>query len=128
MDTKILSKKENKVIGRIEAKAEIAYAGAPPKRAEIRDAIAKEMKVAPENVVISKIRNAFGMRKSAIKAHIYTDATVISKYEHNYKSKRIGSAKPEEKKEEAPAEKPAEEAPKEEAKEEPKEEVKEGEQ
>lgn len=89
LEIKVLTENENKLINRKEAKCEIAYAEAPPKRLEIRDAIAQKFNTEPKKVVVTKIKNAFGLRKSIVYANLYNVAEDVKKYESSHIVKRM---------------------------------------
>ena len=90
MELNIKEKKENKAMTRQEIKFEVSYLEAPPKRMQVRDELAKQLKAKPETVIVQRIRNVFGMRKSAGSANIYSDFKNVLKFELKYKLKRMG--------------------------------------
>ncbi|MCD6371527.1 MAG: 30S ribosomal protein S24e [Candidatus Aenigmarchaeota archaeon] len=116
MEIIIKDKKENGLLDRTEVNFEIVYENAPPKRPEIKEALAKALNVNPNLVVVEKIRNVFGMRKSVGYAHVYNKEESLNKYERKHLLKRWAVEKKEEKPEEKTEEQPTE-GKKEEAKE-----------
>lgn len=81
MEVKIKNTKENKILGRKELKLHVAYAEAPPKRTEVRDAVAKEVGAEPGVVIIKKLENDFGSRTMDCDARVYSDEKSMNKFE-----------------------------------------------
>ena len=110
MEIHIFDTKENKLINRKEILFMLRYPQAPPKRAEIRDAIAHHLKSEPNHIIIRKIRNVFGARKMKGICHVYPNVDLLKKYEPNYILVRHGLAEAKKKeaatKEEKPEAKP----------------------
>lgn len=116
MNVDIKSKTENKVLDRKEVKAEVAFDGATPKRAELRQAISAKLGANPELVVLREVKNAYGTHSVLVVAHAYESKEVLMSTEPEYIRKRdsIGvEKKAEPKKEEAKEEKPKKEEAKE---------------
>jgi small subunit ribosomal protein S24e len=102
LETTIISQTHNKVIGRKEIKADVVYVDVHPKRQEIRESIAKAINAEPANVIVSRIRNNFGLRKSRIDANVYDSPDDVKKYELRYKLVRAGIMEKKKKVEKAP--------------------------
>ncbi|MGB9675035.1 MAG: 30S ribosomal protein S24e [Candidatus Nanoarchaeia archaeon] len=84
MEIKIISTVENPLFDRSEIKAEITHVGEPtPKRADVRAALAKELNVPQENLIIHSIVPRFGF-KSICTARVYTSKEDLLKYEPKY--------------------------------------------
>lgn len=81
METKILEHKENKIIGRIELRFEIAYEQKAPTRAEAQQLIATSAGVHKDFLVIQSMANVFGVHKLSGKAHAYKSKEDMMKYE-----------------------------------------------
>lgn len=73
MECMIKSKKENKVIGRTEVSAEIAYTGATPSNDVVKKELAQAMKSDESLVVIKHIHGIFGEQKAKVDALAYHD-------------------------------------------------------
>ena len=81
MEVTIKNNIENKLIGRKDLTVHVAYTEAPPKRVEVRDAIAKETGVDAKLIIIKKLENDFGMRTMDCDARIYSDEKIMNKFE-----------------------------------------------
>ncbi len=82
MTFKILSEENNKLIGRKEIRARIAYSGATPDR----DSLRKEFK--GKNVVVRRIRPEFGSNSAIVDAVIYDSEEIMNKLEAEHIKKR----------------------------------------
>lgn len=102
MELTITEKKDNKAFNRTEIKFDLVYAEAPPKRLEIRDELAKQTGADPKTIVMQRIRNVFGLRKSVGFANVYHKPEDALKYELRYKLIRMGLAEKKAKVAEAP--------------------------
>ncbi|MBC8501169.1 MAG: hypothetical protein H8D38_05415 [DPANN group archaeon] len=105
----IKNQTENKLLGRTEIEAEIAFTGTTPSRDEIRKQLAKQLKVDESVVIVRKIETSFGESAANIQANVYKKEKELQGSEPNYVMKRH---EPKEKKEETT---PAPESPKEKA-------------
>lgn len=118
------SKKENKLLDRTEFDLEIAYEGPTPSNEQIKQELAKNLKINPELTIIKHTYTQFGATKADVLAFEYKTKEAMQAVEL-IKEKKEEKPKVEEKKEEAKPEEKKKEAPKEEAKkEEPKKEEK----
>ena len=143
MELKILEKKENKLIDRIEISARLSFTGATPSMEQVKDSIASQMKAKADNILVKKIDTDYGYPSADVTAFIYGSAESMERFESRLgkkalekidkkqksaeeakkkaeeeakKAKEEEAAKPkEDKADEKPEEKPAE-APKEDAK------------
>ena len=120
MELKILDKKDESLLSRINIKAEATFQGVTPSKEELQKQIASSLKVDEKLIVIKNVKTFFGQEKVRITAFQYESEGALKNIEPKKKEKA-------EKKEDeaAPAEtkKPAAGAPKGEKKEEaPKEE------
>ncbi|MBR9698926.1 hypothetical protein GOV09_00515 [Candidatus Woesearchaeota archaeon] len=125
MKIDINEKKENILLSRFEIQGVVHFDKATPSRANVQEALSKELKVDKSLIVIKIIDTAFGDRTAKVTVYQY-----ISKEERDRLEPLTVKAEAEAAKKDAEAKKKAEtEAPKEEApaekKEEPKEEKKE---
>ncbi len=103
MNVKIIKSKENELIGRREVEFEIEYEQMP-KREQILEVLAKVGNLNKDLLVIRKLRNVFGVRKSVGVAFEYKDIETLKKYEPEYVIKRwgkVGEEKAAEEKQEA---------------------------
>ena len=103
MNVKIINSKENGLIGRREIEFEIEYEQMPT-RQQILEVLAKVGNFNKDLIVIRKLRNVFGARKSKGIAYEYKDTETLKKYEPKYILKRwgkVGEEKAAEEKQEA---------------------------
>ena len=71
-ELKIVSERENKVVGRKELVVEISHTGkGTPKRSEIREKVSEMLKVPGNLVVVRKILTEYGMTLSQALIHVY---------------------------------------------------------
>ncbi len=101
MNVKIINSKENELVGRREIEFEIEYEQMPT-RAQILEVLAKVGNFNKELLIIRKLRNVFGARKSVGIAFEYKDIETLKKFEPEYVLKRwgkVGEEKGEEKQE-----------------------------
>lgn len=110
MQLKIIEKKDNSLLHRIEVEAELTAEGPTPSNKDVAKEIAKQAKGDEKLTIVKHIYSRFGTNVSDVLAYVYTDEAKMKEIE-------IIKEVKEEKKPEAPAEKPAAEAPKEEKKE-----------
>lgn len=76
------SKKENRVIQRIEALVRIEHMGrGTPSRMEITDAVSKMLGVDKGLVVIRRVETEYGRSASKAWIHIYRDRATLEKFE-----------------------------------------------
>lgn len=141
MEITIKKKEDNKLLHRKEVEGEITFTAATPSNQELAEALAKELNVNVNLVVMKNIYTEFSVRKATFQAVAYESAEMKDKFEMSTKHLRKkaeedtkkkaeeAAAKAEEEKkkaeeakaaEEAPAEEPAKEEEKAELAEEPK--------
>ena len=102
MEIRIKERQETQMIGRIELRFDVVYEQAPPTRQQVREALGKELNVSPNLVVVRKMHDVFGLRKSVGTAHIYGDEINMKKYVSKYVLIRMGLAQKEVKQAAAP--------------------------
>lgn len=107
MEIKVINKKDNALLSRVEVKAEIGFFNEPtPKKEDIKKKIASMEKADEKLVVIRKIACSFGFGKANVLAYIYKSEDELNKAEPKKKEvkKAEGAAPKEEPKEEEPKE------------------------
>ena len=114
MGLKIIEKKEQPMLSRIEVKGKLEFEGATPSADEVRKQLSSELKVDEKLIAVKNIFTHFGVRGADLTAYAYLNEEDMKKLEPKPKEK--AGAKPAAK--EAPKEKPKEEKPKEAPKEE----------
>ncbi|VVC02053.1 30S ribosomal protein S24e [uncultured archaeon] len=103
MQTEIVSKTENKLLGRTEIDAVISFDGKTPGRKEIRESVSTKIGLNPDLTVLRSVESQFGMNKIAVTAHSYADKEKLMKTEPKHILVRDGFATKEEKKAKAKA-------------------------
>lgn len=88
MDINIIEKKENKLLERLEVRFELEYPAATPRRLEVRSKLAAMINYDEPLVIIKKIHQETGMRKSTGLAHAYKSAETLQQVEPKYLIKR----------------------------------------
>ena len=89
MDVKIVNSRENELMNRREIEFEIEYEKMPT-RNQILEVLAKVGNFNKDLLIIRKLRNVFGARKSKGIAFEYKNAETLKKYEPEYVLKRWG--------------------------------------
>ena len=102
MDVKILEKKENKLLNRLEVKFAVSHVKGPtPSRQDVREKLVSVLKCKEDLLVIKKINTSFGKNVSIGKANVYKDKKSLEKIEPKYILKRNFPEKKAEKTEES---------------------------
>ena len=117
------SKRENKLLDRTELDLEITYEGPTPSNEQIKQELAKNLKLNPELTIIKHIYGEFGTNKADVLALEYKTKEAMQTIEIIKEKKKEEKPKEEAPKEEAKEEK-AEAKPEEKKEEAPKEEAK----
>lgn len=97
MDLRILNKKDNPLLHRIEIEAELTADGPTPSNKDVAKELAKQTKAAEKLIIIKHIYSRFGTNQSDVLAYIYND-------EERMKEIELLKEVKEEKKQEAPKE------------------------
>jgi len=92
MNINIVSTNENKLYDRKEVRAEIAFDGPTPKRADLKQAIGGKIGANPELMVLRKVESSFGKKAVGVLVHVYANKELILKNEPRYISVREGLA------------------------------------
>ena len=97
-----LQKKENHFLSRTEVSCLLNFEGTTPSNAQVLEALSKELKVAPELLVLKHINNKYNLREANVLAYVYDNAAARKNTEPVTAAmkKASGEKKPEEKKEE----------------------------
>jgi ribosomal protein S24E len=98
MELKILSDVENRLIKRKEIAFSVAQDGGTIKRDELAKELCKRLNLHPENVLIVRIDQGYGLKESVGVAHAYENRETLEKYEPKTIIARIAkkAAKPKE--------------------------------
>ncbi|MAG61101.1 hypothetical protein CL619_04910 [archaeon] len=81
MDLTISNKFNNQLLGRIDVVGEINFSGATPSNAEVASAIAKNLKVKEDLIVVKQILTKFSSQSAKFKAVSYKDPAAKAKFE-----------------------------------------------
>ena len=99
MEIAIDGKRENLLLNRVEVDFKVAHVAEPtPKRDQVRDELAKLLKVTKDRVVVDHMESSFGKGESAGYAKIYKSKEEAVKLESDYVLVRNGLAQKKEKK------------------------------
>ena len=80
MDIKVISEKQNPLLGRKEYIFEVGHAGAAtPKRDDVRKALAEVLKVPKDRLILEWLRARFGVQRSRGCAHTYDSKELVNK-------------------------------------------------
>ena len=120
MELKIIEKKDNKLLSRVEIIAEMVHEGPTPGYEVIRKALAKQLDADESLIAVKHIYPSYGESRVKIIANIYEDKKAMEKIEPapSEKAKKPTEEKPAEEKPAEAAEEKKEEKPAEEKKEE----------
>ena len=89
MDIKILEKKENKLLNRLEVRFAVDHSGKPtPKREEIRKKLCALLNCKENTMIIKKLITPFGKNITIGKANVYKSHDDLKKVEPKYLIKR----------------------------------------
>ncbi len=93
MEIEILSRRENKLLSRLELRFQIRYEeGTTPSRPEIREGLTKELKLKKQVLVIDSVQSQFGKREARGYAKIYESVEEARRLERPHVLARNGLA------------------------------------
>ena len=105
MQLKIIDKKEQKLLSRLEVKAQIGFSGeATPSGDKVKQEVAKAVGKDVKLVVLKNIYTNFGEACAEVFAYVYDDAKKLDELEITHKKSKNGEKKTSESKEEVKAE------------------------
>ncbi len=81
MKIEILSKKDNKLLNRVEVKARLSDFASTPKRTEVMEELSKKIEAKPEVIAIKKIGQEFGKKEAIVTANVYDSEEHLKKTE-----------------------------------------------
>ncbi|MDE1821143.1 MAG: 30S ribosomal protein S24e [Euryarchaeota archaeon] len=80
MDIKVISEKQNPLLGRKEYLFEVGHEGGPtPKRDDVRKSLAEVLKVPKDRLILEWMRARFGVQRSRGSAHAYDTKELVNK-------------------------------------------------
>lgn len=104
MEFKILDKKDESLLSRVEVRAEATFQGVTPSKVELKKQIASSLKVDEKLIVVKNVKTFFGKEKVVVIALKYEDEDALKRTEPKSKAKKGEEAQPAtEEKKEAPA-------------------------
>jgi small subunit ribosomal protein S24e len=89
MDVKVLSSRENKVMGRKELEF-VVVSESSPRSDEVRAELCKSNGISPELMVVVRIDSQYGSRTSRGIAHAYETKEALMRFESKHILKRLG--------------------------------------
>ena len=99
MNVNIISNNDNKLLERKEIEAEISFAGATPKRLQLKEAVGQKIGANPELMVLRNVTSNFGRHAVKVRVHSYSSKEALISTEPVHIKVREGlMAKPEKKK------------------------------
>ncbi|MEM0356731.1 MAG: hypothetical protein QXV16_02400 [Candidatus Anstonellales archaeon] len=90
MKTKIIAKKMNTILSRIEYVINMSFDGATPSIKDIRQNLVSYLGVEPDRLVIKNIEQRYGSRELKINCYVYEKIEVLKQLEPVYVLKRNG--------------------------------------
>ncbi len=109
MELSIVSKEEKPLLSRTEVIVDITFEASTPKKEEIKKKISSMMKSDSSLVVVKKVYNIYGKKKSKVLAFVYTNEKDMKRIEPKPKTKKEGEKEKKEAPKESREEKPKEE-------------------
>ena len=97
MDVNIQHKEEKSLLHRTDFKARIAYEGATPQRAAVKESVAHALKQPAEHIIVRQVRTEFGKQAAIVSGSYYKDAAVLEQFEPRHMKVRNAVAVPEKK-------------------------------
>ncbi|MCJ2530881.1 MAG: 30S ribosomal protein S24e [Candidatus Thermoplasmatota archaeon] len=93
MEIEILSRRENKLLSRMEVRFQVRYEeGTTPSRPEMREGLTKELKLNKQVLVVDSVHSQFGKREARGYAKIYESVEDARRLERPHVLARNGLA------------------------------------
>ncbi|MGC8537602.1 MAG: 30S ribosomal protein S24e [Candidatus Micrarchaeia archaeon] len=89
MEIKVIEEVDNKLLERKEITFLATYDDRTVSIDEAKTEICKKLGLTPENTVINRVDQKFGLRQSEIRAYSYQNKEAMNKYERKYLTKRL---------------------------------------
>ena len=89
MEIKVIEEMDNKLLGRKEITFLATYEDRTVSIDEAKTEICKKLGLKPENTVINRIDQKFGLKQSEIRAYSYQSKEAMDRYERKYLTKRL---------------------------------------
>ncbi|MDD5337199.1 MAG: 30S ribosomal protein S24e [Candidatus ainarchaeum sp.] len=107
MDAKIISNKENGIIGRKEIHMEVSFEKNTPNRKELKQFLCSKVGANPDTAVLRSVETNFGIRALKALLHVYQSKEAALATEPRHILARDGMAEKKKKKEKKKAAPPA---------------------
>ncbi|HYB59307.1 MAG TPA: hypothetical protein VEB88_03565 [Candidatus Acidoferrales bacterium] len=92
MQISVIEEKENLLLNRRELQIKIKHPAGTPARIEVKDRVAAELKVEPQQVIVRSMKTAFGKKETIAAVKIYQSAESAHQIEADYIIKRNAPA------------------------------------
>ncbi len=89
MDLKVANENDNKIIGRKEIEFYAVQDDRTPSKEEVKQELCKKLNLSPDNTIIVKLDQAFGMKRCHGMAHSYANQEALKKFEKRYLLTRL---------------------------------------
>ncbi|EQD46260.1 30S ribosomal protein S24e [mine drainage metagenome] len=89
MEIKVIENVDNKLLGRKEVSFLATYGDKTISMDEAKTEICKKLGLKPENTVINRIDQKFGLKQSMIRVYSYQNKEAMDRYERKYLTKRL---------------------------------------
>jgi ribosomal protein S24E len=97
MDVNIQHKEEKPLLHRTDFTARVAYEGATPQRAALKESVAGALKQTADHVIIRQVKTEFGKQAAIVMGSYYKDAKVLEEFEPRHMKVRHAMTVPEKK-------------------------------
>jgi small subunit ribosomal protein S24e len=88
MQISVIEEKENPLLNRRELQIKIKHPAGTPARIEVKNRVAADLKVEPQQVIIRSMKTAFGKKETLAAVKIYRSAESAQQIEAEYVLKR----------------------------------------
>jgi small subunit ribosomal protein S24e len=88
MQISVIEEKENPLLNRRELQIKIEHPAGTPARIEVKNRVAAELKVEPQQVIVRSMKTSFGKRETVAAVKIYQSAESAQQIEADYVLKR----------------------------------------
>lgn len=93
MEMEIVSRRENKLLNRLEVRFLVRHeTGTTPSRSEIQGGLTKELKLGKQTLVIDSVHSRFGKREASGYAKVYESVEDARRLERPHVLRRNGLA------------------------------------
>jgi len=95
MQIEVIKEENNELLSRRQLQIKIQHEAATPARMQVRDQVATDLKVEPEQVIIDNMHTAFGKKETVAYVKIYESAEAAKQIEQEHILKRNAPPTPE---------------------------------